>query len=334
MDKLGGQQTIAFPSPKDTLAELESPGEFIDRHIGPDESQINAMLDTIDAPSLSALIAETVPADILSDRPLALPPAQSERATLRAVRKIRTRNQVAGSMIGMGYYGTITPAVIKRGVLENPAWYTAYTPYQAEISQGRLEALLSFQQLVIDLTGMEIANASLLDEATAAAEAMTMAMRMSKSKSTAFFVSDDCHPQTIDVVKTRAEPLGIEIIVGDPYPGLGDQPVFGVLIQYPNSNGEIREPRTLVEAAHAQKALVVACSDLLALALLKPPGEMDVDVVVGSAQRFGVGMNYGGPHAAFFATREGLQTRYTRTADRSFCRCPGPDRAQDGFANA
>lgn len=207
-------------------------------------------------------------------------------------------------MIGMGYHGTIMPAVIKRNVLENPGWYTAYTPYQAEISQGRLEALLNFQQMIIDLSGMEIANASLLDEATAAAEAMSMSKRVSKSKSTRYFVDQDCHPQTIAVVQTRAASLGFEIIIGDPFRDLDDKDVFGVLLQYPGSSGSVKDIRPVIKSAHEKSALITVAADILSLISLTPPGEMDADIVVGSSQRFGVPMGYGGPHAAFFATRE------------------------------
>jgi glycine dehydrogenase len=204
----------------------------------------------------------------------------------------------------MGYYGTVMPKVILRNVMENPGWYTAYTPYQAEVSQGRLEVLLNYQQMVMDLTGMELANASLLDEATAAAEAMAMTHRLYKGRSDSFFVSADCHPQTIAVVETRARSMGFEVIVGDPSTELSGHEVFGVLLQYPGTYGEVRDFRDLVEQVHGQGALAVAASDLLALCLLTPPGEWGADVVVGSSQRFGVPMGYGGPHAAFFATRE------------------------------
>ena len=208
------------------------------------------------------------------------------------------------SLIGAGYSGTITPPVIQRNVLENPAWYTAYTPYQPEISQGRLEALLNFQTMVSDLTGMDLANASMLDEATAAAEAMTLLRRVNPKAGDTFFVDAECHPQTIEVVRTRAEPLGIDVVVGEPEPDLGAEGVFGVLLQYPGTTGGIRDDRELVANLHAQGTLVAVAADLLALVLLAPPGEWGADVVVGSAQRFGVPMGYGGPHAGFFATRE------------------------------
>lgn len=286
------------------LEKLEMRGDFIRRHIGADRDQIVEMLHYLDLETLEQIIDQVVPDDILSKEPLSLSETLSERAVITYMRNIRKRNKVCESMIGMGYYGTIMPSVIKRNVLENPGWYTAYTPYQPEISQGRLEALINFQQMIIDLTAMEIANASLLDEATAAAEAMCMSKRVSKSKSNCFFIDQDCHPQTIAVVKTRAMPFGFEIIVGDPATEMEAHDVFGVLLQYPGSSGHIREPQKVIETAHAKAALVTVATDLLSLVLLKPPGEMDADIVVGSAQRFGVSMGFGGPHAAFFATRE------------------------------
>jgi glycine dehydrogenase len=286
------------------LTELEMRGDFVRRHIGPGEPQIAAMLEALGLASLDQLVEKAVPAGIISETPLALAEPMSERETLSYLRKMSNRNQVYISMIGMGYYGTVLPGVILRNVLENPGWYTAYTPYQAEVSQGRLEVLLNFQQMTMDLTGMELANASLLDEATAAAEAMTMSRRVSKSKANVFFVDRDCHPQTLAVVETRARLLGYEVMVGDAWNDLNGQQVFGVLVQYPGSSGAVRDIAPLVEKAHAQDALVTVASDLLSLCLLTPPGELGADIVVGSAQRFGVPMGYGGPHAAFFATRE------------------------------
>src|SRR3546814_536572 len=253
--------------------------------------------------------SDLVPASIRSATPLALPPVRNERDTLIYLRRMADRNTIMNSMIGMGDYGTFLPGVIQRNVLENPGWYTAYTPYQAEVSQGRLEVLLNFQQMIVDLTGMEIANASLLDEATAASEGMTMAHRVAKSKSDTFFVAHDCHPQTIAVVQTRARPLGIEVVVGDPAKDLDGRQVFGALLQYPGTYGHLHDIRPIVEALHAQDALAVVATDLLALTLVTPPGELGADIVVGSAQRFGVPMGYGGPHAAFFATRDS----YTRS---------------------
>ncbi|MFQ5774467.1 MAG: aminomethyl-transferring glycine dehydrogenase [Kiloniellaceae bacterium] len=293
-----------MPQRRRSLEELEMRDDFVRRHIGPGQPQIAEMLKALGLKSLDELVARAVPDAIVADEPLNLPEPKSERETLSYLRQMADRNQVFISMIGMGYYGTVTPKVILRNVLENPGWYTAYTPYQAEISQGRLEVLLAFQQMVMDLTGMELANASLLDEATAAAEAMAMSRRVSKSKSGVYFVSDDCHPQTIAVVRTRARSLGYDVVVGDPFTGLDGREVFGVLVQYPGSSGAVRDPREVIERAHAQGALVTVASDLLSLVLLTPPGEMGADIVVGSAQRFGVPLGYGGPHAAFFATRD------------------------------
>ncbi len=287
-----------------TLAELEKRDDFVRRHIGPGEPQIAAMLESLGLSSLDELIDKAVPDSIRSEGPMVLPPVRSELDAIEALRAMGRRNQIMTSMIGMGYYGTILPGVIQRRVLENPGWYTAYTPYQAEVSQGRLEVLLNFQQMVIDLTGLEIANASLLDEATAAAEAMAMAHRVAKSKSETFFVAHDCHPQTLAVVETRARPMGIEIVVGDPATELAQHEVFGALLQYPGTCGHLHDIRPIVEALHAQNALAVVATDLLALTLVTPPGELGADVVVGSAQRFGVPMGYGGPHAAFFATKD------------------------------
>ena len=293
--------TDARPS----LTDLEMRGDFVRRHLGPGETQIADMLKALGLDSLDALTDKAVPGTIRSDEPLDLPEPMGERETLSYLRRMSNRNQVYISMIGMGYYGTILPPVILRNVLENPGWYTAYTPYQAEVSQGRLEVLLNFQQMVSDLTGMDLANASLLDEATAAAEAMTMSRRLSKSASDVFFVSDDCHPQTIAVVETRARWLGIEVEVGDPFAAdMADKDYFGLLLQYPGSSGAVRDIAPVIEAAQAKKALVSVASDLLSLCLLKSPGELGADIVLGNAQRFGVPMGYGGPHAAFFATRE------------------------------
>ena len=293
-----------MPQSRRSLEELEMRGDFIRRHIGPGEEQIAEMLSALGLDSLDALIDKAVPSAIISPDELDLPPAKSERATVTYMRRMRERNKVFVSMIGMGYSGTMLPGVIKRNVLENPGWYTAYTPYQAEVSQGRLEVLLSFQQMIMDLTGMELANASLLDEATAAAEAMAMSKRVSKSKSNTFFVSHDCHPQTIAVVQTRARPMGFEVVVGDVYRELGKHEYFGVLLQYPGSSGAAHDISEVSEQAHNQQALVTVATDLLSLVLLKPHGEMGADIVVGSAQRFGVPTGYGGPHAAFFATRD------------------------------
>ena len=290
-----------FPA---TLAQLEQRDDFVGRHVGPDAAETRAMLDVLGLDSLDQLIDKVIPASILSAAPLALPEGRREPETLALLRAIAGKNRVLRSFIGTGYHDTFTPTVILRNVLENPAWYTAYTPYQPEISQGRLEALLNFQTMVTDLTGLEIANASLLDEATAAAEAMAFCQRLSKSKAKAFFVSRDCHPQTIEVVRTRAEPLGFEVIVGDAATELAAHEVFGVLLQYPASTGEVTDYAAIVAAAHDRKALVVVAADLLALTLLKPPGEFGADVAIGSTQRFGIPMGFGGPHAAYFATRD------------------------------
>jgi glycine dehydrogenase len=287
-----------------SLQELKQKNEFIRRHIGPGEAQIAEMLAELGLKSLDELIKKTVPANIISERPLSIEGEKNERETLSYLRRMAERNKVFISMIGMGYYGTTLPGVILRNVLENPGWYTAYTPYQAEVSQGRLEALLNFQQMVMDLTGMDLANASLLDEGTAAAEAMTMSQRVTKSEFDAFFVDADCHPQTLAVIRTRAKPLGIEVIVGDPLADLEGHDVFGVLIQYPGSSGAVRDIRPAIEAAHSSGALVSVASDLLAMCMLTPPGELGADIVLGNSQRFGVPMGFGGPHAAFFATRE------------------------------
>ena len=287
-----------------SLADLEAPGAFVERHIGPDDAEVAAMLEVVGAGSLEELIERTAPAAIRTERPLALPPAIGEDRALADLRALAGRNRVLTSMIGMGYYGTHTPSVILRNVLENPGWYTAYTPYQAEVSQGRLEALLNFQQMVEDLTGLEMANASLLDEATAAAEAMAMAKRAGRSRADTFFVDADCHPQTLAVIRTRAAAFGFEVVVGDPRRDLEGLEVFGGLLHYPGSSGAVRDHREPIAKLQAQGALALMVCDLLSLALLTPPGELGADIAIGSAQRFGVPMGYGGPHAAFFATRD------------------------------
>ncbi|MFQ6720150.1 glycine dehydrogenase (aminomethyl-transferring), partial [Bordetella pertussis] len=276
--------------------------DFIPRHIGPSDEDQATMLVAIGAASLDALIDEVVPPRIRSRAPLALPAARSETDVLQDLKRIAARNQIYRNYIGQGYYGTHTPNVVLRNVLENPAWYTAYTPYQPEISQGRLEALLNYQTMVADLTGLDISNASLLDEGTAAAEAMTLARRGSRSSSPVFFVSQHCHPQTLEVVRTRAEGLGIELVIGDESRGLPE--CFGVLLQYPHSLGGVADYRELAQAAHAQGAVVACVTDLLALALIEPPGQWGADIAVGSAQRFGVPFGFGGPHAGFMACRD------------------------------
>jgi len=280
--------------------------EFAGRHIGPDASSIQSMLRAVSADSLEALMAETMPKAILQKDPLVLENALSEYEMLESLAEIARKNTVQHSMIGLGYHPTITPPVIQRNVLENPGWYTAYTPYQAEIAQGRLEGMLNFQQMVMDLTGMPLSNASLLDEATAAAEAMAMLKRVNrKSKSDTFLIDANCFPHIIDVVQTRGKHLGLNIVVvEDLQQALQTVECFGVLAQYPGNNGEINDPTAMIEVAHQKNAMVAIASDLLALALTKPPGEFGVDAVIGSAQRFGVPMGYGGPHAAFLATRE------------------------------
>ncbi|WP_241638186.1 aminomethyl-transferring glycine dehydrogenase [Vibrio parahaemolyticus] len=285
------------------LQSLSTQNEFVRRHNGPKLSDQQKMLEAINAVSLDALISETVPANIRLEQPMTLAEAKSEADMLATMKQFAKQNQVKRTFIGQGYYNTFTPNVILRNVLENPGWYTAYTPYQPEISQGRLESLLNFQQMVIDLTGMEIANASLLDEATAAAEAMTLCKRAGKSKSNVFFVADDVHPQTIEVVKTRAKFIGFEVLVGS-LESLPEQDVFGALVQYPSTTGEVRDLTDIIAKAQANKTLVTVATDLLASTLLKPAGEMGADVAIGSAQRFGVPMGYGGPHAAFMATRD------------------------------
>ena len=277
---------------------------FEQRHIGPSISEVQQMLEVLGLPSLDALIDQTVPQTIRLNRPLQLGAERSEYAASLELRDIASKNQVYRSFIGMGYYDCVIPPVIQRNILENPGWYTAYTPYQPEIAQGRLEALLNFQTMVIDLTGLEIANASLLDEATAAAEAMTMSYSLSKSGAKAFFVSSSCHPQTIAVVQTRALPLGIEVIVGDHRTFSFESTIFGALLQYPATDGTIYDYREFINQAHAAGALVTVAADPLSLALLTPPGEFGADVAVGSTQRFGVPIGYGGPHAAYFATKE------------------------------
>jgi glycine dehydrogenase len=290
--------------PRDLLAPLDT---FERRHTGSSASEVADLLKTVGQPSVAALADAAVPADIRLAKPLNLPAAASESTALAELRAIAAQNKIFRSHLGMGYYGTLTPGVIQRNILENPGWYTAYTPYQAEISQGRLEALLNFQTLVTDLTGLQIANASMLDEGTAAAEAMMLAHRVKLGDShdpSLFFVSDKCHPQTIDIVRTRAKPLNVSVVTGDhrTYDFAGK--VFGVLVQYPDTTGSIHDFAAFFEKAHAAGALCVAATDLLALTLLRAPGEFGADVAVGSAQRFGVPMGFGGPHAGFLATKD------------------------------
>ena len=308
---------LKFPVGQDLNEESESKNKlnssekyassFVERHIGADEEQIAQMLQVLGLPSLAELIDRTVPAGIRLNRPLQLPPAQSESAALAKLKAIAAKNQVYRSFIGRGYHNCITPPVILRNVLENPGWYTSYTPYQAEIAQGRLEALLNFQTMIIDLTGLEIANSSLLDEGTAAAEAMGMSYGLCKTKAQAFFVDAGCHPQTIEVIKTRALPLEIEVIVGDYTQFDFETPIFGALLQYPTSEGSIQDYAQFIKRVHTTKALVTMAADILSLALLTPPGELGADIAVGSTQRFGVPLGYGGPHAAYFATKQKYQ---------------------------
>jgi len=276
---------------------------FVRRHIGPRPGEAAAMLKLLGYPSLEAMVNAAVPKAIQLVKPLNLPAARSEHEVLGSLKEIASQNQVCRSFIGMGYYDCITPAVIQRNILENPGWYTQYTPYQAEISQGRLEALLNFQTMAADLTGLDIANASMLDEATAAAEAMTMSLRLKDGRNI-FFVSETCQPQTMEVVRARAKTLGIEVVTGNHEQFQFTDKVFGAVVQYPDTFGAIQDYSGFAEKAHAAGALLTVATDLLALALLKPPGEFGADIAVGSAQRFGVPMGYGGPHAAFFATRD------------------------------
>ncbi len=298
---------MPMPSVK-PLDELENSSEFIARHIGITAADEARMLAAIGEPTRRALIDSIVPRSIARTRPMQLPPPATEAAALAELKAMAAKNRVCKSFIGQGYYGTHTPGVILRNVLENPAWYTAYTPYQAEISQGRMEALVNFQTMVCDLTGMPMANASMLDEATAAAEAMTLARRSVKSKSNTFLVSGDCHPQTIEVIQTRAAPLGLQVVVVDSTPhwdaALTAGDYFAVLAQYPSSSGQVRDLRGDIARVQTHQAAFIVAADLLALALLVPPGEQGADIVVGSTQRFGMPMGAGGPHAAYLACRD------------------------------
>ncbi len=278
---------------------------FRARHIGPQAEHEDAMLATVGFPSLDALIDAAVPQGIRTAG-LNLPPALSEHEVLAELQRVAAANKPRKALIGMGYYGTRMPAVIRRNLVENPAWYTAYTPYQPEISQGRLQALLMFQTMVADLTGLPLSNASMLDEPTAAAEAMTLARRVSKSNSNRFAVDLDIHPQTLAVLATRAEPLGIELVLFDVQAESLPADIYGVLTSYPSSSGAITDLSGLIAAAHDAGALAVVTTDLLALTMLTPPGEMGADIAVGSAQRFGVPMGFGGPHAGFIATRSDM----------------------------
>ncbi|WP_343560249.1 aminomethyl-transferring glycine dehydrogenase [Kiloniella sp. b19] len=290
-----------------SLADLEQTTNFIGRHNGPTEQEQQEMLSVLGLASVTDLIEKTVPETILETAPLALELSKTEDQALAEIRALAEQNKVLKSFIGMGYYGTKTPGVILRNVLENPGWYTAYTPYQAEISQGRLEAILNFQTMIADLTGMDIANSSMLDEATAAAEAMTFCKRSGKSKSNNFFVDQDCLPQTIEVIQTRAQPLGINVVVGDPRKDLDPADVFAVVLQYPGVSGNVADFSDIIASVQANKGLAVLAADLLALTLIKSPGDLGADVAIGSAQRFGVPMGFGGPHAGYFATRDAFK---------------------------
>ena len=290
-----------------SLSQLDAALPFVDRHIGPDQDARATMLAALGFDSLDALMQAAVPGGIRSAGELALPDAATEEQTARELRTMAGQNNPLEPMIGLGYHGTLTPAVVRRNVLEDPSWYTAYTPYQPEISQGRLEALLNFQTMVGDLTGLPTANASLLDEGTAAAEAMTLVRRGNRAASGPFVVDADALPQTIAVVQTRAVAMGIDVVVADLSAGLPEGELSGVLVQYPGADGRILDPRPLVEEAHARNALAVVAADLLALTLLESPGAMGADVVVGSTQRFGVPLFYGGPHAGYMAVRAGLE---------------------------
>ena len=277
--------------------------DFIKRHIGPSKEDQSNMLKELNYQSLDDLIDNTVPEKIKFKGELNIGDSNSEYEALRKLRAISKKNQVYSNFIGMGYYGTYTPYVILRNILENPGWYTSYTPYQPEVAQGRLEMLLNFQQMVIDFTGMDIANASLLDEGTAAAEAMGLSYRLSKTNTKKVFVSKNCHPQTIDVIRTRAEPLGLEIVIGDEDKDIKEDIICGIL-QYPGTLGDIKDPSEAISKIHKNNGKAVLACDLLALAKLKTPAELGADIAVGSSQRFGIPMGYGGPHAAFFATKD------------------------------
>ncbi|SHJ16133.1 glycine dehydrogenase, partial [Nocardiopsis flavescens] len=284
---------------------------FADRHVGPAPGAVEEMLKTVGHGSTAELMAAAVPGSILSapgrSAPLDLPEAVGEAEALAELRALADRNTVVKPLIGQGYHGTLTPPVILRNIMENPAWYTAYTPYQPEISQGRLEALLNFQTMVSDLTGLPVTGASLLDEATAAAEAMTLSRRASKSRADVFVVDSDVLPQTLQVLRTRAEPLGIEVVVADLSRGLPEGEAFGVLVQYPASSGAVRDPGPVIAAAHERGALAVVAADILALTLLRDPGSLGADIAVGSTQRFGVPLGFGGPHAGYMSVTEKLR---------------------------
>jgi glycine dehydrogenase len=289
------------------MQKFEFFDRFVDRHIGPSDEEIKEMLTELKLSSIDDLIEKTVPKGIRLREKLNLPKAQTEFEFLRHLKKVAQKNKVFKSYIGMGYHPTITPGVIQRNILENPGWYTQYTPYQAEISQGRLEALVNFQTMVSDLTGMELANASLLDEATSVAEAMSMfysSRKGTRKNANVFLADSNTFPQTLDVLKTRSEPINIELRISEISEDKLSDDVFALLLQYPNNDGEVKDLSKIIHAANDKDIFVVVAADLLSLTLLTPPGEMGVDAVVGSTQRFGVPMGYGGPHAAYFATKE------------------------------
>jgi len=294
--------------------------KFVNRHIGPSQRDIDYMLGIIGVSDVDQLIDETVPKSIRSNQELELPSAQTEAEFIKNFKYLADKNKVFRSYIGMGYHECITPAVIQRNILENPGWYTAYTPYQAEIAQGRLEAIINFQTMITDLTGMQIANASLLDEGTAAAEAMSMLHRVkakSKKQAHKFFIEQNTFPQTLDVMIGRAEPVGIQIVIGDRSEvDVSDPDLFGICLQYPDSNGAINDPSSIIAAAAESDVKTVIIADLMSLVMLKSPGEMGADVVVGTSQRFGIPLGYGGPHAAFFATREDFKRQVAGRINR------------------
>jgi len=315
-------------------ASIDPTESFSSRHIGPDEADLHAMLKVVGARSLDELVSQTVPASIRATAPLDLPPPLAEHQLLAEARRLASHNRVFRSYIGVGYHDCIIPPVIQRNILENPGWYTAYTPYQAEISQGRLEALLNFQTMIMDLTAMEVAGASLLDEATAAAEAMHMFAGLAeRDDANLFFVSELCHPQTLAVIATRAEARGIDVVVGNHERFAFDNRVFGALVQYPTTDGSVVDYRAFCERAHAAGARVAVAADLLSLALLLPPGEFGADVALGSTQRFGTPLGYGGPHAAFFATRKEFRAQDAGPAHRRVRRRPRPHRLAHGPAD-
>src|SRR5438270_10045377 len=293
-------------APGNFVATPKAVATFADRHIGPTADEVEPMLPELDFENRDALLDATVPKSIWLNRPLELPKTKSENEALAELRTLASKNKIARNFIGAGYSDTVTPPVIQRNILENPGWYTAYTPYQAELAQGRLEALVNFQTMMTDLTALDIANASLLDEATAAAEAMALCYHAATGRDSRnrFFMADNCHPQTIAVVRTRAKPLGIEIITGNFANFEFDDTIFGALVQYPATDGVIYDYKKFAKAAHDADALFVVAADILALTLLKPPGEFGADVAVGSTQRFGVPVGFGGPHAAYIATRD------------------------------